>query len=174
VEGGIMNELFPAAAVAESDNIAAIPTTLCEQCGQAFKPRSGSGGKPQRFCSQDCRTAFHNNEPQRSQRSPTCSASTVLPAVIPPAPKAAPAPTEKDFAWSADQEDIVLREQPSIAIYRNPYDGIVIRQERRWDEDDDTFIVINRENIDTFLDRLTDIAGVLSFGGPEPKSGKRT
>jgi hypothetical protein len=57
-----------------------------------------------------------------------------------------------------------LREQQSIAIYRNKYDALVIRQERRWDEDEDTCIIITPENIDTFIDRLTDVAGIPSVG----------
>ena len=46
----------------------------CEHCGGDFIPRTGSGGKPQRFCSPDCRTAFH--ERQRSQHGPTCERET--------------------------------------------------------------------------------------------------
>jgi hypothetical protein len=53
---------------------------LCDQCGKQFEPRSKSGGKPQRFCSPECRGAFHT-QPQRGQRSPTCDATTTLPAV---------------------------------------------------------------------------------------------
>jgi hypothetical protein len=45
----------------------------CEQCDQPFEPRARSGGSPQRFCSTDCRLAFHNNA-QRGQRSPAYSA----------------------------------------------------------------------------------------------------
>lgn len=55
------------------------PTTettsrICEQCSAPFAPRSGSGGKPQRFCSTECRMAYHAiHETQRDQRGPTCS-----------------------------------------------------------------------------------------------------
>jgi hypothetical protein len=55
------------------ENIAASLPPTCEQCGQAFEPRKGSGGKPQRFCRPDCRQAFHADG-QRSQRGPTFSA----------------------------------------------------------------------------------------------------
>jgi hypothetical protein len=138
---------------------------LCEQCGKPFEPRAKSGGSNQRFCSRSCRFAFHE-----AQRGPACS--SVGPAWDQPAEKPAPAATTKDFNddfdWSND-EDIVLREQQSIAIYRNKYEGIVIRQERRWNEDEDTVIVITRENIGTFVDKLCDAVGVQSFpaGGRE-------
>jgi hypothetical protein len=64
----------------------------CEQCGGKFSPRAASGGKPQKFCSPQCRTAFHADaQPNVSQRSPTWSAQTRLPAVIPHAKKDEPA-----------------------------------------------------------------------------------
>ncbi len=33
-------------------------TRLCKWCGNSFEPR-GNGGKPQRFCSKDCRENFN-------------------------------------------------------------------------------------------------------------------
>jgi hypothetical protein len=60
----------------------------CKQCGREFSPRAGSGGKPQRFCSPQCRAAFHADpKPNVAQCSPTCSAPTTLPDVSPPAKK---------------------------------------------------------------------------------------
>ncbi len=32
-------------------------TTPCEKCGDRFTPRSGSGGRPQKFCTEECRRA---------------------------------------------------------------------------------------------------------------------
>jgi hypothetical protein len=133
---------------------------ICPQCAKPFTARSGSGGSKQKFCSADCRLGFHNN-PSVAQRSPALNAATPL---VQPAEKDAPAATPKDFDWGND-EDIVLREQQSIAIYRNMHGGLVIRQERRrWDEDEDTCIIIAPENIGTFIDRLTDVAGIPSVG----------
>jgi hypothetical protein len=43
------------------------PPRSCEQCGNPFEPRSGSGGSVQRFCRTDCRLSFHK-ERLRSQR----------------------------------------------------------------------------------------------------------
>jgi hypothetical protein len=139
----------------------------CEQCGQSFEPRSGSGGKAQRFCGTKCRAAFHSDG-QLSQRSPTYSAPQTLSAVIPPAKKDEPAATpddSKDFDWSND-DSIVLREQPETAIYFNPNGALVIRQRAVWpnDEDGDPYVYINPENIEHFLDKLTDICGVPCVG----------
>jgi hypothetical protein len=89
-----------------ADN-AAQESKPCEQCGRSFEPRSGSGGSPQRFCGPDCRLAFHN-EGQRSQRSPACSASPTLPAVLPPPkkdePEAAAEDDQSDWCWSIPQQ----------------------------------------------------------------------
>jgi hypothetical protein len=44
------------------------------------------------------------------------------------------------FDWAND-ECVVLHKQPAIAVYPNNMGTIVIRQERDWDEDEDTIIV---------------------------------
>ena len=133
----------------------------CEHCGQPFTPRSGTGGKPQRFCSAECRAASHN-KPQRSQRSPTCSNGVQLPAVTQPAEKDAPqAAPAGDFDWS-DTDSVVLPEQPATACYFNPCGELVIRQ-KRW-PDDDSFIYIAPNLISEFIDKLTGIIGVPSVG----------
>jgi hypothetical protein len=144
----------------------------CEQCGNEFEPRNGNGGKPQRFCSTDCRRLFQNG--QRSQRGtnaqqtpPTRNAATSPPVVIgQPKPENAPAATPEpsgDFDWN-DAEAVVLHEQPATAVYFNKEGSLVIRQ-RRW-PDDDAFIYIAETSIADFLDKLTDICGIPSFGGP--------
>ena len=46
-----------------------------------------------------------------------------------------------DFDWS-DEGSVVVHRQDAIAIYTNPDNNLVIR-EQRW-PDDDTFIVIDR------------------------------
>jgi hypothetical protein len=71
-----------------------------------------------------------------------------------------------DFDWE-DRECVVLPEQPQTAVYWNTQDELVIRQ-RRW-PDDDPCIFVSRASVAEFIDRLTDICGVPSFGGPEPK-----
>jgi hypothetical protein len=70
---------------------------------------------------------------------------------------------EPDFDWT-DNNAVVLHEQPATAVYFNTQDGLVIRQERTWDREEDTFIVISKENVQQFVDKLTDICGVPSIG----------
>jgi hypothetical protein len=66
-----------------------------------------------------------------------------------------------EFNW-LDDDSIVLRDQRATAIYRNHWGGLVIRQECAWNEEDDPFVVINPENIEAFLDRLTEVCGIPS------------
>lgn len=132
----------------------------CEQCGLAFTPRVG--GKPQRFCSVDCRRGFHD----KPQRDNVHVAPRGLPAVIdPPTPKApADAPEAKsDFDWNED-DSVVLHHQPAVAAYINQAGGLTIRQERSWDQEDDIIIAIAPENVWEFIDKLTDVIGIPSVG----------
>lgn len=133
----------------------------CEHCGQIFSPRLRSGGKPQRFCTQDCREAFHAKA-NVSQRSPTCGALAVMPATVDrPEPENAPAGTTEEFDWN-DPDSMVLLEQRETAIYWNPRGEIVIRQRSYFD--DDSVIYVAPKNIADFIDKLTDIAGIPSAG----------
>jgi hypothetical protein len=140
-----------------------IDKPLCENCQKPFEPRSGSGGKPQRFCSADCRATFHNDA-QHSQRSPTCIAPN--PSAVAERPEQKDAPTasvkdSEDFDWCND-DSIIFREQPETAIYFNPHGSLVIRQ-RNWPEED-VYVYITAELIDVFIDKLTDIMGISSVG----------
>ena len=59
-----------------------------------------------------------------------------------------PAEAQEDswtFDWREDPS-IVCEEQPALAVYTNPRGQCVLRQERRWDEEDDTVILICCEN----------------------------
>jgi hypothetical protein len=138
----------------------------CEHCGQAFERRKHGGGSPQRFCSTDCRAAFHSGS-DKSQRSPAWTLPT-LDTNNPEhenannAPQATPRPSE-DFDWGNDSS-IILHEQPATAVYFNKDGSLVIRQ-HRW-PDDDTVIFIAESSIADFLDKLTDVCGVPSYGKP--------
>ncbi len=48
------------------------------------------------------------------------------------------------FDWRSDP-NIVCEEQPALAVYSNPGGQCVIRQELRWDEQEDTVILVCRE-----------------------------
>lgn len=138
----------------------------CEHCGGTFEPRNGSGGKPQRFCNAECRFAFHANG-QRAQRSPTCSEETNREAVIAPTQEeSAPTDDGEDFCWT-DTKSVVIPEQQAVAVYFDSSDDLVIRQERTWDREEDSIVIIAKHNVDTLLDRLCDICGIPASGGPE-------
>jgi hypothetical protein len=66
---------------------------------------------------------------------------------------------EDVFDWHRD-DSIALERQLSIAIYLNPRDHLVIRQEREADQDEDTFIYIAPQNIAAFIDHLCRVAGI--------------
>jgi hypothetical protein len=63
-----------------------------------------------------------------------------------------------DFDW-VNNPDIAVREQRAIAVYENTRGGLVILQERSWDEEDDTCIVIAQTSIDAFIAALLKAAG---------------
>lgn len=127
----------------------------CDHCGEPFTPRKGSGGRPQRFCSNDCKVAFHA-EDQRSQCSPTYSAETTLAAFRQPPTSE---PTSDDFRSLSD-DAVIIPEQQAIACYFNPAGDLVIRQERSWDREEDSFVFVHKSNLAAFLDKLCDICGV--------------
>jgi hypothetical protein len=142
------------------------PESECEQCGGSFAPRQ-SGGKPQRFCSSECRSGFHNAErapPPQRIKEPETLVETLAPNIglsespILGRPKAQ---DDLEFDWISDGT-IVLREQRATAIYRNGADELVIRQRADWNEEADTFIVITAGNEQAFLDRLCDVLGICS------------
>ena len=73
-----------------------------------------------------------------------------------------PEPEDAEFDWQ--DETVALREQRETAIYWNSYGNLVIRQ-RAW-PDDDPFVVISANNVQDFIDRLCDMAGIGSAGRP--------
>jgi hypothetical protein len=100
--------------------------------------------------------------------SPPGDSNSPLPQALPQAIEAQP-DSESDaeeFDWN-DESSIVLRAQAETAIYRNPVGDLVIRQ-RNW-PDEDSFVVITANCEAQFIDQLTDMMGIPSFGGPPPR-----
>jgi hypothetical protein len=58
-----------------------------------------------------------------------------------------------DFNWSTDPS-VIIQEQRATAVYRNPAGGLVIRQERTWDEESDPFVVVSESNSIIFMEAL--------------------
>jgi hypothetical protein len=63
-----------------------------------------------------------------------------------------------EFDWTGD-DSIIAREQPAIAVYNNTAGAVVVRQERAWDEDSDTYILIQPENAEKIADAILRAAG---------------
>jgi hypothetical protein len=55
--------------------------------------------------------------------------------------------------WSPENPDLVIPGQPAIAVYRNPFGQVVMRQEDFFG-DDDSVIHISPENILSLIARL--------------------
>lgn len=73
----------------------------------------------------------------------------IIPAIAPVAQL-----VEKDDPWRHDNPDLVCAHQPAILIYENTHGMAVIRQERSWDEDEDTFVVISKHHLQDVIERL--------------------
>ncbi|RWE29791.1 hypothetical protein [Mesorhizobium sp.] len=50
--------------------------------------------------------------------------------------------TKWEMDWVNGQE-VIIEHQAAIAVYTNAAGGIAIRQERAWDEEEDTFIILS-------------------------------
>jgi len=64
-----------------------------------------------------------------------------------------------DFDWH-DSDSIVIRLQPGVAVYLNPHDEVVIRQEDQYDVSDDHFVYIARDNVLKVVERMLEVAGI--------------
>jgi hypothetical protein len=129
-------------------------SATCERCCAPFTRRERSGGSPQRYCSARCRSAARSRDEVPSVQT---------------SDKTAAKPAENctlgtgEFDWFKD-ESVILEEQLPVAVYFNERDHLVIRQRDPWHGDEDTFIYIAPQNIDAFIDKLTDVVGIPSAG----------
>jgi hypothetical protein len=64
-----------------------------------------------------------------------------------------------EFNW-IDDDSIAVREQPAIAVYENTCGQVTLRRERAWNEEDDVFIPIARENVLTIIGAMLRAAGM--------------
>jgi hypothetical protein len=54
-----------------------------------------------------------------------------------------------EFDWNPNRDEdhsIVVRGQPAIAVYLNPHDEVVIRQEGQYDPSEDNFVYVTKPN----------------------------
>jgi hypothetical protein len=134
------------------------PAEACEHCGADLPPRQHTGGKPRRFCSDRCRSAFHAGcTPPSNDAEPT--SNPTLPMHLPVVEPPKPVKTDDDchdFDWYSpdDAESIVLVEQRRTAIYENKHHELVIRQQAGPCDDEDSFIYLSAENRQQFVRAL--------------------
>lgn len=55
---------------------------------------------------------------------------------------------------------VAIPEQQAVALYWSNKGNLVIRQERSWCQDEDTYIVVERANVQSFLYKLCDFVGI--------------
>jgi hypothetical protein len=134
------------------------PTKVrCEQCGSPFEPRNGSGGRPQKFCSEQCRRSFHS---LRTPTPPTpdvgnCVGPNQIPDEKPPiirSPKSPPALDPLD-----DAKCIVIENQLRVSVYLGKDNDVIIAEDGQYGRDDSCRICIAKHNLDLLIDRLEDI-----------------
>ncbi|MCA1400067.1 hypothetical protein [Bradyrhizobium sp. BRP56] len=65
---------------------------------------------------------------------------------------------DDDFNWRVENADVVVPDQRATAIYVNKWGQAVIRQERAWDEEQDTFICIDHAHLPDVIRALRVIA----------------
>lgn len=63
-----------------------------------------------------------------------------------------------DFDWKPENEDVIMSEQRPTAVYLNRWGQAVIRQERGWNEEEDTFVIIDHAHVPAVIKALQAIA----------------
>ena len=121
----------------------------CEQCGNSFKSKKHGGGSPQRFCSRECRMAWHS-----AQRKPACTPETATAGPeLPDLPKKAVEDTPEPNSGFEGPTGI------SIFIDDSGLGIAILRKRQRHDLET---INIAAKNVRELVDRLFDIASVPS------------
>lgn len=60
-----------------------------------------------------------------------------------------------DFDWSND-DSVVVKPRPGVAVYRNRYDDVVIRTQNTNGDDDDHFAYVKPESLPAIIQALKD------------------
>jgi hypothetical protein len=58
-----------------------------------------------------------------------------------------------DFDWHED-DAVVVKPRPAIAVYQNKYEQVVIRTEARWSDGPDDFVYIAPESVPALIKAL--------------------
>lgn len=60
---------------------------------------------------------------------------------------------EEEFKWD-DDETVIVKPVQAIAVYRNGFDHVVIRQEKAAYQDDDPYIVVPQSELRKLIEAL--------------------
>lgn len=150
----------------------ALPPDRCEQgerrcrhCERPFKPRTKTGGRPQLYCSPECRTAFHaehaNETPNASQRRKPHVGMPSATSTVPAEEREEPLQGHESGYEPWDNEDAFkLPEQGLVAVYPNNHEQIVIREKAGPFDEVDSCVFIHRKNLVALIDKLCEFAGI--------------
>lgn len=75
-----------------------------------------------------------------------------------------------DFDWSSNNEDVIVPEQRATAVYVNPWGQAVIRQERAWNDEADTVVVVDHAHLPEVIKSLRVIADAPVMREERPQS----
>jgi hypothetical protein len=134
------DRLASAIECANTPNSQNIQPRICERCGNTFEPRKNSGGKPQRFCSPQCRKSIVPNAKPNAESAP--SVGEVVGKDL-----------GKDVGQDIGDEDIVVPEQLKIEVYFKRLGDVVIMQEASHGP----YVRVRPENLPFLIRRLQEI-----------------
>jgi hypothetical protein len=60
----------------------------------------------------------------------------------------------EEDVWRRDNPEMVCPPQAATLVYQNNYGQAVIRQERTWNEEEDTYVIISKHYLQDVIDRL--------------------
>ena len=65
-----------------------------------------------------------------------------------------------DFEWQPENRDIIVQSQAALAVYLNPLEHVVVRQEGHYGPDEDAFIIVAPHNALALAQAILDAAGI--------------
>lgn len=108
----------------------AVETKLCRECEKPFTPRSGSGGKPQVYCSDECkklydkrRGTYNPNAAQRGEASVGVVAAQAL-GVAPEPVKPASEQKDEELVWEIPRQDEITFRKDGDSVLIEQTDGV--------------------------------------------------
>lgn len=124
----------------------------CAHCDEAFPPRKHGGGKPQKFCGEQCRMAHYANAKRDGGK-----ASRLNEESTPKVPEKAEVSGAVDVGRNKDEEKpkehLLVPEQAEITCYWNEFGELVIWQAPRG-YDYGSEIIVTREFAEEFANQL--------------------